>query len=300
MKKLASILDYPRADLDEDLFDIAGEDIKLKPDIRDEIEDVAYSMVDDIGLPDSAIKELLIYGSILSNQWNPDTDVDCRIILDPESVYEEYDVEITGDVIFDMVVEKVHDVPLGNTKHPLNCTIIIEGEETEIAQSQLGRTEEDPVYDILNDKFINPPFYREDEFDPDVEFKEQRDETTKTMDTLDKLIQETRTDSIDFKLLQDAVRDVKSPGRLVSRLEEKLEEIEQDVASLVKEYETIKEERGEAYKSDEPGHGQPGNIRQKYLERYKYLDVLRQLKRLFKEGIEEEEVTDVEEVVSLA
>lgn len=299
MRRLASILDYPRADLDEDLFDI-GEDIKLKSDIKDEIEDVAYSMVDDVGLPDEAIKSVLIYGSIMTNQWNPTTDVDCRIILEPEAVYEEYGVEITGDVIFDMVIEKVHDVPLGGTKHPLNCTIVIEGEETEIAKSQLGRTEEDPVYDVLKDEFINPPFYRDEEFDPDVEFKEEKDETTKIMDTLDKLIQETRTDSIDFKLIQDAVKDVKSPGRLVSRLEEKLKEIETDVAQLVEEYETIKEERGKSYKEDAPGHGQPGNIRMKYLERYKYLDVLRQLKRLFKEGIEEEEVTDIEEVVSLA
>jgi hypothetical protein len=293
--KNASILDYVREGLDKAIWDVEGETVRLRSDIKAEIEDIVYSALDDLNLSPEALEGLYIYGSILSNQWNPKTDIDARIVLDPEFVSNVYP-DITGDDLFDMVVEKIHGIPLGNTKHPFNATIIVEGEETELGKSELGRTEENSVYNVLRDEVIVPPHFQED-FDPDVEFEQERDETSEIMDRLDKLLQETRADSIDYEMIEEAIGDVKDPDLLMMRLEEKLEQIELDIADLIEEYERIKKERTESYAEGE-GHSGPGNIRFKYLERYKYLDVLRKLKRLFKEGIEPGEVEEVIETVT--
>jgi hypothetical protein len=299
MSRLASIIDYVRDGLDPKLW----EKDRLRPEIRDEMEDIVYSMLDDLELPEQALLGVYIYGSILTNQWNPKTDVDVRILLDPELVYKKYP-KVTGDDIFDMVIEKIHDIPLGETQHPFNATVVIKGEPTELGKSELGVTEADPVYDVLKEEMVVPPAF-EEEFDPDEVFEEDRAEADRIMEELDALLRETKTDVLDYEIIQEAVQDVKNPDVLLDKLESKLEEIQEDIESLVKEYTGIKDRRTKSLTEGpeedwrKTRHWAPGNVQHKYLERYKYLDVLRKLKRIFKGGVTEEEVDDVAEALQV-
>ena len=290
----ASAIDYIRDQLSEEIWQVGGEEVKLQPAVRDQIEDVVYSALDDLDLPAEALNGLFIYGSILTNRYNSGTDVDCRIQLDPNIVYKKYGEDVTGDDIFDLIIEKVHGIPIEGTKHPLNCSIVIEGEDTELGRSELGKTEEDPVYDVLNEKIVVPPYMYED-IDPDEEFAEEREEADVIMDKLDDLLRELKTDTIDYVWLEDAVKDVKDKDELLEKLESKMEEIEEDVESLVEEYGDIKEMRTKEYNEGDGGTG-PGNVKFKIVEKYFYLDVLRKLKRIFKGGVTEKEVEDIEEI----
>lgn len=298
MLRLASVIDYIRDELDKDIFDVSGKEVKLHPHISETIQDVAYSAIDDLELPDNAVKDIFIYGSMLTNRYNPKTDLDCRIVLDPDSVYKRFSETITGDDLFDLVIEQVHNISIGHTKHPLNCTIVIEGEETELGKSELGKTEEDPVYDVLNDKIVVPPVYKEYS-DPDEEFAEEREEADVIMGELDDMLRELKTDVIDYDWLQDAVKDVKDKDKLLAKLEGKLEEIESDIAALVEEYGDIKDMRTEEYGEEGERHKGKGNIIFKYTEKYKYLDLLRKLKKIFKGGVTEKEVEDVAETLNV-
>jgi hypothetical protein len=298
MQLAASILDYPRTDLDKSIWDTTGKELDFRPEIRDDIEDIISSFLDDLDLPPEALLDVFIYGSILTNQYNSKTDVDARIVLDPEIVHEQYP-GIGGDQLYDMSIDTIHGVLLGNTQHPFNATVILKDEESELAKSPLGITERDPVYDFLNKKIIHEGKWYEESFDPDVEFAEERDEVTEIMDRLDKLIQEAKTETIDYELIKEAIGDVKSPDKLVEKLEGKLENIENTIAQLIKEYDDIKEERSTSYK-DAPSddrHKAPGNIQYKLLEKYKYMDVLKKLKQIFKGGIEKKEVPEVADVL---
>lgn len=297
--KLASVIDYIRDELDKDIWLVEGKEVKLHPHISEQIQDVAYSAIDDLELPDNAVKDIFIYGSILSNQYNPKTDCDCRILLDPEIVYKKFGKDVTGDLLFDHIIEQVHGIPLGHTKHPLNCTVVIEGEDTELGRSELGKTEEDPVYDVLNDKIIVPPVYKED-YDPDEEFSEEREEADVIMGNLDDMLRELKTDVIDYDWLEDAVKDVKDKDKLINKLENKLEEIENDINALVEEYGEIKDMRTEEYGEEGERHKGPGNVRFKIIEKYQYLDILRKLKRIFKGGVTEKEVEDVAETLNVS
>lgn len=297
--KLASVIDYIRDQLDQDIWSVEGDEVKLQPHVKEQIEDVVYSTLDDLDLPDEALKGLFIYGSMLTTQYNPRTDLDCRIQLDPEVVYKKFDKSVTGDIIFDWVIEQVHGIPIGHTKHPLNCSIIIEGEDTELGRSELGKTEEDPVYDVLNDKIVVPPIYKED-YDPDEEFAEEREEADVIMGTLDDMLRDLKTSVIDYDWLEDAVKDVKDKDKLIGKLESKLEDIENEVAALVEEYGDIKDMRTEEYGEEGERHKGKGNVIFKINEKYQYLDVLRKLKRIFKGGVTEKEVEDVAETLNVA
>jgi hypothetical protein len=295
--KIGSVIDYIRDGLDDEIWDTTGEEVTLQENINNEVLDVVFSALDDLDLPQEALTGLFIYGSILSNQYNANTDVDCRIVLDPETVYEKYGDGTTGDALLDLTFDIVHGELLGNTQHPFNCTIIIEGEKTELGQAELGKTKEDPVYDVLTGSIVVDPVYKED-YDPDEKFTEERDEVDVIMADLDTLIRETKTDTIDFQWLQDAVTSVKDKEKFEEKIDRKLEELEADIEALVGEYRTVKDDRTDAYEEGD-GHADPRNVKFKYLEKYKYIDTLRALKRLLKEGIQESEVDDVAEVLNI-
>lgn len=295
MTKQGSILDYVRGDIDQDLWQTDSGEIKLRPEIRTQILDIVGSALDDFAIPESALKGLYIYGSILTNQYNDKTDVDCRILLSKEAVEDVYP-ELTGDDIFDVIEDQVHGILLGETQHPLNCSIVIDGE-----QEELGRTEHDPVYDVLADKLIKGPVLA-DATDPEEEFTAERDDVDLIMEYLDELLREAKTKTIDYEVLKEAVGQVAEPKKLQEKLEKKLKGIQDDIEQLVVEYEAIKKDREEAYSSQtiENPHKQPGNVRSKYLERYQYLDTLKKLKKILKGGVSSKEIPDVEKALKLA
>jgi hypothetical protein len=295
---LASILDYPRKDLDEQIWDLSGAEPRLHPEIRDQILDVVFSFESDFDIPEDALRDVFIYGSMLTNQYNDETDVDGRILLD-KKIIEKAMPGVTGDDLFDMAIETIHGIPLGDTKHPLNLTVVIEGE-----MGELGQTEFDPVYDVIGDRFVNEPSFADEDFDPEEIFSEDKEQVREIMDNLDQLIQETKVDVIDYSVIQEAVDQSADPELLSQKLESKLSEIEEDIDKLVDEYDLIVSERELAFKQDpeeawrQSRHWAPGNVQKKYLERYQYSQLLKELKRLLKDGISEQEVDKVEQIVT--
>ena len=289
MRLKASIIDYPREDLDPEIWDVEKDPIALQPEIKSEVDDIVDNFLSIMNLPREALLGVYLYGSMLTNQWNSKTDLDGRILLDKE-VMQEYYPDMTGDDLFDLVVEDVHGILLGDTKHPLNFSIIIEGE-----MPDLGQKEKDPVYDLLEDAVVQGPIM-EESFDPDEVFKDVRDETTEVMTKLDTLIQDARTDAIDYESIEEAIQNVQDPDKLIKKLEDKLEELNVDVGALTDEYADLKKERDKAYEQGE-NHKDPGNVQYKMIEKYHYLDILKKLKLLYEDGIDEDEVEEVVEVV---
>jgi len=289
----ASVIDYARVGLDNTIWDTSGPELKLWPNISLQIIDIAASALDDFDIPESVVKGIYVYGSIMTNQYNAKTDVDCRILLSRSKMTAIYP-DLTGDEIFSYLEDVLHGQKAGDTEHPLNYSVIIEGE-----QEDLGRTKFDPVYDVINDKVIREPIFVAEDFDPDEEFTTERDQIEVVMENLDKLLRDTKTKTIDFAVLKEAIGHVKDPEKLKQRLQNKLKEIEIDIERLVAEYESIKEERSKALtqESETSPHRLPGNVKHKYLERYQYLDVLKKLKHILKDGVTPKEIPDVAEAL---
>lgn len=296
----ASIIDYPRKELDTSIWNIEGEELELQPNIKDEIEDIIGSFLDDLNLPEEAIIDVFIYGSILTNQYNSKTDVDARVLLDPDIVFEHYP-DITGKYLYDLTRDSIHGVPLGNTQHPFNASVVIEGEETELGQAQLGITERDPVYSMKEGKIIHEGIGYDESFDPDIEFMEERSDVVDIMTKLDTLVQDAKTDTIDIEVLKEAVGEVSNPEQLIEKIEDRLGTLNLTIEKMVQELADLRKERSESYGTapEDDRHKAPGNIKYKLLEKYHYLDMLKKLKRLFKDGIGESEVDDVAETLNV-
>lgn len=296
--RTASIIDYPRDQLDKTIWDTSSDDLRLQPEIQDQIVDITHSFLDDMDLPESALIDVFVYGSILTNQYNSKTDVDARVLLDAGVVGEEYP-GITGDDIYELVKQTIHGVKLGDTNHPFNATVVIEGDKTELGQAELGITKKDPVYSLKEETLVQFGDWYTKDFDPDKEFKKERDEVSDIMDKLDKLIQETRSDTIDFVMIEEAIHDVSDPDTLRKKLDDKLKEVEEDAKKLVDEYDKLKQDRTDSYKKapKDDRHKAPGNVRYKMLEKYKYVDLLKQVKKVVEDGLDPTEMDSIEDLV---
>jgi predicted nucleotidyltransferase len=302
MKRIANILDYARDDLDQNIWNTKEDKITLQENIRNEILDIVYSAVDDLDLTYEAVKQLYIYGSILTNRYNSRSDLDVRIVLDKEIVNIMYP-NATGDDLYELIKDKIHGVKLLDTDHLFNATLYIEGEEREFP---LIKSKDFPVYDILNEKMLVEPVIYE-EYDPDERFKEERDDVDELMEDLDGYLRELKNDSIDYLIIEEAVKDVSNPDKLIKKLEDKLSEIEEDIKILIGKKDEIKEMRTEALTEDpkkdlESMHFAPGNVKMKFLERYLYWDLLKKLKEIFEpeEKIDHADIDELIDVLNLS
>ena len=287
----ASIIDYPREKLAEDIWDSSSGDPVLLEEISDEIEDIVYSFLDDVGIPEEALEDLLVYGSILSNQYNKKTDVDARIVLNPDVIEAEFG-DVTGDELYELGESLIHGVLLRDTEHPFNATVVIEGEDTELGQSVLGELEETPLYSVLTSAFLVPPHFVSDEFDPDTELEENQEDAKDEMELLDSLFTELKSDVIDHDWLQEAVGGVADTDKFLGKVQDKVDEINADAVALAMQYGDLRDARYETGKE----HSDPGNVLYKILEKYDYIGRLKEVKKLVEDGLTETDIQDLGEV----
>lgn len=297
----ASIIDYPRSGLDERIWNVKGKEINLQPKTRSDIEKIIREFLKEVNLPTSSLEDVIIYGSILTNQWNSNTDIDARVILDPEIVSKKYE-EVTGDDLFEAARSILHGNLVGNTSHPFNATVVIPGEQTELAQHDLGLTKTDPIFSLRTNQIKNFGEWNTSSFDPDTEFEKERKSADELMQYLDTLIHDVRTKTIDVELLKEAIEYVDNPDEIISKLEEKISSLTTIIYELVTQYELIKKKRSEGYEispNTMDHHKMPQNIIYKILDKYKYIDIMKKLKLILKNGIQTTEVEEIADAVNV-
>jgi hypothetical protein len=288
----ASVIDYVREDLDKEIWKIDGEDITLQEEIKDQILDVVISFFDDIDLDLDKLDKVYIYGSILTNQYNKNTDIDCQILL-KEDARKQFP-EMTGEDLYDLNRSTLHNIELEGTAHPLNCTVAI-GKEIPI-----GKTDFDPAYDVIADKIIVPPVKEKEDFDPDTEFSKEKEEAIDVMSKLDDLLLKAKIDTVDFMWLDDAKLNVRDKRKVTEKLDRKMDAIQEDMHDLIQAYHELKEARTDALSEDndaESHHKKKYNIIFKINEKYKYMDTLRAIKQKVEEGLDQAD--DVEDVAKI-
>jgi predicted nucleotidyltransferase len=122
--KKASIIDYPRETLDPDVWIQSKESITLQPKVEQTLLDSVFSALDDLDLDEDSLKELYVYGSILTTQYTNSSDIDSRIVLKKEPVNEKYP-ELIGEDLADFLGEAIKGVKIEGSDHVINFSIII-------------------------------------------------------------------------------------------------------------------------------------------------------------------------------
>ena len=291
-----SIIDYAHKSLDPKLWDLSKDPISLRPDVKDEI---IKHLKDYFGNKFSKyVDELHITGSIGTQQWKSDTDIDIHIV--PKNIkanmaeYEEARSKIKHD--FD-------NKGITIAGHPYEVYLQLDPE-----QEKRG----DSSYSVLDDKWIKMPFSLSDDFDPDVEFAYLKKDLSGIFKSMDSALGELRRDLVDYDIIDDYVGHLEPAEKtfLKDKLKVKLQEIEDDMAKLIKYKTKYHGARKSGYGPEDQENAwkevikskswAPGNVMWKMLDRYKYVTLTLALQKVMREDenkkIDPSDIKDIKKV----
>jgi len=164
----SAIIDDPQPGLDSEVW----EDDGLHPSHSAQILSMLFDFLEEMGASGfSWIEDIYIIGSITTNQYRPDTDIDVHILVDLDKAVEIFNLD--PEVIDHILNEKWRKIInerkelLGKTKHPLEFYF-----ETGLSEA----THSQGVYSLLSQKWLQPPVMTPLDFDPETEFTEEFEE----------------------------------------------------------------------------------------------------------------------------
>lgn len=272
-----SVIDWRRADLPKDVWDKDGKEYVLKPELKDRIIEALEN------LPDAVWNRVWIIGSIASKFYNKATDVDVHLLpsVMPEDMYDEWK-------------EKVRNLGQHWGGRPLE--FYLHKEEIEPYA--------DCIYDVKNDEWI-----KFEELQA-ADLKQYYDNFRKVVDDIDLEKAELYRDLVDYKVLDEALKEADPEVRdqIETELQEKLDEINLSIDKLIEEIVKAKDRRTQALynefnKSLDKNYSDaikefkqllPDNVIYKLLERYHYKAFVTQLKKNKKLHGDVEDIDDVE------
>lgn len=279
-----SSIDYPSEQLPMDVWDKTDKGYVLKPEIEDKIRALFKKFDRDHGvklLADS--DEVHIIGSIGTNQYESDADVDVHILKDPDTLK----LDVGGKSSDDWVREVIHwswepknQIKVGD--HPIELFLQLDESTDKLA---------DAVYDFNSRTWIKGPQITPFSFDPYEVYAPVVEELRQIIKEADLAIGELERDVVDYDIIKgalsklpDSIRD-----RVQERLRGKLEEIEKDIDVLAKDREEWQLMRRNASKSS-PALSDIERVKTwatrnalfKFLHRYGYWKIIEELEKLKK------------------
>jgi len=220
LKLNESLIDFAQPDLDLDVW-VKSTDgqYTLKPDVEHLIMQVikSYPSKDLI----SEIDNLHIIGSITTNQYLEDSDIDVHIFPKNINIWNEDKVWEVKEW-FDENAERLGAYV---KKHPIEIFIQIHPAVDYLSPG---------FYDITNHKWVKGPKIVSRDYDPYEDFSDLADDLRHSVKDADLLMGELKRDIIDFETIQVAVNKMSLEDRkkFLTKLENKLQEIETDIATL--------------------------------------------------------------------
>ena len=278
-----SIIDIPRRTYAPGVFDDEDTD---NPKIKDSVLRMITKQFEEFETEYPILKYSLI-GSILTKRYRNDADLDINVLFDiPEDKREEERLRLSKKYLSAASPDSIQGKLIPGTKHPVNYYFITD-EKTYDDQNLKA----DAVFDIKGQRFIKRP--EDFDFNPNLYMKDFQ----KQVDRIDILKGELKRDIIDY----DELTELK-PGEikdLEKRTRNKLNEIEQDIEKLKDIGTEVDAERRAAFDQDMTPdeiktysikNRLPANVVYKMLEKYHYLKLLKQCKKILDDG----QVTDDE------
>jgi len=294
-----SSIDFPRKDLDLNVWDKKDSIYTIKPEVKKKILDI-ISEYSDRNLNDIA-KEIHIVGSIGTNQWDDGADIDVHLIISKA-------IDVYGDEKFQTKVMKwfnenreVIDGYINN--HPIE--VYPQYDKNQDLMS-------DSCYDLIVDEWLTGPKIVPSDYNPYEDFSDIADDLRNVVEDADKLFGELKRDVIDYDVIKQAMEQL-SPERkelFLDRLKSKLEEIEEDIRILYTKRKEWTDARKLASKPSTPEEAledvelakrwKNQNALFKFVNRYKYLKIIKDLKNLLAdEEITPEEVDQVKNIMGV-
>jgi hypothetical protein len=297
---IEATIDFPRAGLAPIVWDRQQDGTyRLRQDVKDMIDEYIHAMPGYFDLH-QYIDELHIVGSITTNLYTDDADIDVHIVPKMDMLPKDKE----GKEEFVRKVKKwSHENPVYVGEHPLELYIQLEPEQDLLS---------DGLYDVLKDEWVKGPRIETAQYNPYKVFQHVMDRVREFAQKADVDLGELKRDVIDFEVLRTAIKrlPLEYKTMLDEELKGKLEEIEADIDSLLKDKKEWVDLRQKTSKptSEEQAlkdialakKWQDANAIFKFLNRYKYIRVITELERLMNDDrIDADEVGIIRSVLDM-
>src|SRR5210317_2159825 len=280
---IESIIDIPRRTYAPMVFNDAD---TMNPKIKPEVKALIDAHLKEFEKEYPVLKTSLI-GSILTKRYRNDADLNINVLFDvPVEKQEEERVRLSKKYLSASNPDNIQGQLIPGSEHPINFYFI-----TDEATYEDQNKKADAVFDIERNVFIKRP----EDFNFDVNLYIQ-DFSSKVQE-LDVVKGELKRDIIDYDELKDL-----SPNDILNlqeRINEKLEEIEDSIRTIIRIGDNVDVERRAVFDKDmSPDEIRdygvknrlPKNVIYKMLEKYHYLKFYKKCKKILDDG----EVTDAE------
>lgn len=258
-----SILDEPQKEMDQKIWE--GVPPRLKQEVFVQIANGLLFLGED-----APITKLIVAGSLTGLRWTEDSDLDVTVILD---VSEEELEELKSKL------PEVNGEFAAGTKHPINYFLM---------NKDPGLDRFDSAYEPLSKEWLKPPKTE------GISVADVYDKFKSLFKKIDVEKEEAKRSIVDIKLLEKALENSADPRMVAEKIVQRIQDLDKSVGDLAQTFKKVHKDRDKAFADYEKAGGgpespnlQPENIKYKMLERYHYLDFLKQLYKLMKkDGVE--------------
>jgi len=269
-----SIVDIPRNSLDPTVFEFPDDG----PPIMHPI--IKTQIMSDIDKFRELVPVVTYFavGSILTKQYTAHSDIDINVQIDApkdrvlESVFE--------------LMKRLNGRMASGTTHPINYYVIQEDYDLDKTVA---------AYDIVSERWIKEPKI------VNVSSEDYMQKFQNSVNGIDFGTSELRRNIIDYETLKsmdgDNIKD------LNTKMQAKLDKIENNIEALLRSYKNVKTLRKNAFEKEmSPAeirkYGEknklPENIIYKMLERYYYFDFIKELKRVMEDDkVSDKDISDI-------
>jgi hypothetical protein len=291
-----SSIDFPQGDLPEDIWD-KEEDGSYR--VRKDVEKTIRKALDQypkVKLQDIA-KEIHLVGSMGTNQWQDDSDLDVHIIPDLGKID---DAEALQKDIKKFYMDS--DNMIG--KHKLEVYL-----QLNPMQEYVG----DALYDLNTHEWKKGPTKVGRDFNPYEEYSEIIDTIGSVVGDTDKTLGSLKRKVIDYDVIKGAIKNMpkETKEKLKQALEAKEQEIENDIEKLMADKKEWIQRRKESSVPTTPEQAlddieyvkkwKDENATFKFLHRYQYLRLINDMELMMKEdgGIDDDDVKDLKKMLGV-
>lgn len=287
-----SNIDYPKSELSEDVwaYDPKTKKYTLRQDVEDQIFKV-IAAYPNFSLIKTA-KEVHITGSIGTNLYDDNTDVDVHII--PNEQYPKGDAQTRTKEIFKWYKEN-RDIIGGYVgNRPI---------EIYVQQNPAQEFLSDALYDVNNHRWLKGPLLVKSDYDPYSVYSGVLSDMKGIMGEADKDIGALKRDVIDYDTMKKALAELPADAKakVHDHMIEKLRQIEEAIEELMatkKEWQDARKLASEPATPEEAlkdvkmaREWKDKNAAFKFLSRYEYMRLIGDLEKFMEdEKVSPEEV----------
>lgn len=279
-----SVIDFPRSELASDVWDKRGDTFILKRDVRKKIISFLMSYT-ELDLLDSKLTEYIhITGSIGTNRYTEETDIDVHLVINPKYFSSVEEQEAITKEILDWSDEKGKNF-VG--QHPIQVYLQKSMEQEYMSES---------VYDFVKDKWIIGPDFKPLDYNPYEDYSGIYNSVLQAGGKADKMLGSLNRNIIDYDTVKKAITELPKDKRdkALKFMLKKVKDINMDIAYLSK-FKLYYSDLRKAFsnpESIEKALKDKTQLRKwndvnaifKFLNRYKYLRIISDLNDLVDDG----------------